>query len=407
MIPGQSLLAAIPVGVRRVLGRLTGPQPGRTLIAIVGVSAAIGVLVVVTGLALGLAGTGTVDADETDYWVVPEGADVGTTPFAYEGARLSGVHSMTEELRDDERIENAHPVAFEPVNLYNEAEDESAFVLVMGVVPQNHVIAGIDTSTLDTSYPYYNDGGYNGTWTGELLASSAAAELLATDASSTVSVVDGDSEFEVQEVLTDGHELGFEDVPVVVTHLAELQSVAGLTESDQADQILVSASSSDVPSDIEATYDGVSVSSESGFDDLAADPTSLPFALAVGAALTSLGLGVAFVATMMGLELTATRTQTALLQAIGFTRGSMTALVLTETVTIAILGGLLGVALGFLGIIGINAGAASVFELPAIATMESLLAVYGLGAAVLVGLIAVCYPLYITFRTDTLEELTR
>lgn len=409
MMPGRSLLGVIGLGVRRVRGRLTGPTPGRTLVCIGGVTAAIAVLVIVTGLSLGLAGTATVEGDDTDYWLVPEDSDVGSTPFAYEGTRLSGVHEIARDVAEDERVSHATPVALEPIRLDNREASESAYVLAVGVVPaqEPRSILGFDVSRLDSSYPYYADGTYNGTWTGELLASPAAAEVLALESEETLAIGGSQREFTVLDVTEDDPEIGIGEVPVVVVHLAELQSVTGLAQNDQGDQILVSSSDSSIREDIEARYPGMAVTTDGGFDDITPEPTDMPFALAVAAGITSLGLGVIFVATMMGLELTATRTQLAVLKAIGFGPGSLTLLLVTETVTVALLGGVLGAMVGIAGIFALNAGIASALELPAVASADPLLIGYGVGAAVLVGLLSVGYPLVVAYRTDTLEELTR
>jgi len=110
---------------------------------------------------------------------------------------------------------------------------------------------------------------------------------------------------------------------------------------------------------------------------------------------------------MMGLELTAGRQELAVLSAVGFSGRSRALVVVSETVTVAVLGGILGVGLGALAIVGVNAGVSSAIGIPSLATITPALIGYALVAAVAVGLCAAPYPLYLTTRTNTLEELTR
>ena len=129
--------------------------------------------------------------------------------------------------------------------------------------------------------------------------------------------------------------------------------------------------------------------------------------MALAATLVAGSIGIAFVATMMGLELTAGRKELAVLSAVGFSERARALVVVSETVTVAILGGILGVGLGVLTTLGVNAGIASALGVSSLATITPALVVYALLAAVAVGICAAPYPLYLTMRTNTLEELTR
>ncbi|WP_267161545.1 ABC transporter permease [Halovenus salina] len=360
-------------------------------------------LVVVTGLALGLAGTTTVAGDDVNYWVVPSDSDIGSTPFAYEGARLSGVHEKATMLSADNRIDHATAVAFELLRLENNQADEAAYVLALGVMPNSDSVAGIDITPLDERYPYYTDR----EWTGELIASPATETLLGIDEGETLGADGTDRRFTVVSIAEDNPQLGTGEIPLVVVPLAELQSVTTLADSDAGDQILVATDDRSVRDDLEATFPEATITTRSGLSTLNPAPTSLPFAMAVAAGLAALGIGVMFVTTMMGLELTATRQQTAVLSAIGLRYSSLALVVITETLTLAVLGGAVGILVGFAGIFGLNAGIGSLIGLPTAATISPLLAVYGLVVAIGVGLLSVGYPLYLTKRTGTLEELNQ
>jgi putative ABC transport system permease protein len=127
--------------------------------------------------------------------------------------------------------------------------------------------------------------------------------------------------------------------------------------------------------------------------------------MALAATIVAGGIGVAFVATMMGLELTAGRRELAVLGAVGFSRRSRALVVVSETVTVAVIGGALGVGLGAVATVAVNAGVASAIGVPSLATVTPAVAGYAFVVAVLVGLCAAPYPLYLTIRTDTVEAL--
>lgn len=406
---GRSLLGLIGLGVKRVTGRLKGPAPGRMLVSLCGIAVAIAVLVVVTGLALGLSSTATVQGDDVDYWIVPETGDVGSAPLSYEGPRLGSVHNVSAELRRDDRISYATPVAIEPIQLESTDSGEQGYVLALGVLPaaEQQSVVGADVSQFNSSYPHYANAGYDGEWTGELIASPAAASQLAVEPGSELVVADGNESFRVQTVTEDEVTIGVGDVPVVLTHLAELQTVTGLAEGDQADQILVATNDQDVRSDLENAYPNTDVVTRSGLTEIDTTPTSLPFAMAVTAGITALGIGALFVATMMGLELNASRRSLAVLAAVGFSRRSIGLVVVIETLTLAVLGGLVGIILGVASILALNAGLAGAIGLPPVAVLDPILVGYGLATATAVGLLATGYPLYIASRTSALEELTQ
>lgn len=405
---GRSLLEIVGLGVRRVGGRLTGPTPGRTVVCLVGVAMAIALLVVVTGLSLGLADSTTVQSSDVNYWIVPEADATGTTPLAIEGAQLGGVHDVSASLAADDRISYVTPVAIQPLRLDRPATGDREWVLALGIIPTDsgYTLAGMETGSLDASYPYYANGTYNGTWTGEIVVSPAVSDRLDAGDGDELTAGEATRPLRVVDVADEDPRVGVSDAPVVVMHLAELQTLTDTADGDLADQILV-ATDADLRSDLEGVYPRTSVVTRSGLFSVAATPTNLPFAMAVGAGLVALGIGVAFVATMMGLELTATRQSLAILDAIGVSRLGITVLLVTETVTVAVLGGLLGIGLGALGIVGVNRGLGGVIDLPGVATFEPWLIGYGLVVAVAVGTISVLYPIYIAWRTDTLAELTR
>jgi len=420
---GGRLPGLFGLGVRRVLGRLTGPQRGRTLVSVIGVAAAIAVLVVVTGLSLGLAGSGTVASEEVDYWIVPDDGGVGTTPLAYEGASLGAVHDSAARIRADDRVDLVTPVAIQPVRLRPIAGDGSAdteggsttteggsaYVLALGIVPtaSGGEIAGLDVGPLSPGDPHYANGSYDGPWTGELVVSPGASEQLGVDAGAALQVGEDGPRFTVTAVAESRAAVGAGTVPVVIGHLAELQAVTNTAADDLAAQILVGTDDAGVREFLAGIYPRTNVVQKAGFARLSGGSSRLPLAMALAAGLVALGIGVAFVATTMGLELSATRGEVAVLRAIGFGRWSLAAVLVAETVTVAVVGGAVGIGIGWLGIGALNAGVVGAFDVAGTAVFDPLLVPYGLAAAVVVAILSVGYPLLVAWRTDPLAEVGR
>jgi putative ABC transport system permease protein len=186
--------------------------------------------------------------------------------------------------------------------------------------------------------------------------------------------------------------------------LAELQTITGVESGDQADQILVSTNDPSVRSDIERLYPGTDVVSRTGLAGRELSTSSLPLAMAVSSFLVALTVGVLFVATMMGLELTSNRRYIAMLGAVGFSTRSRSLVVFAETLSISVLGGVIGIGVGAGGIVALNRATRETVGV-AVARFEPLLLGYGLGVAVLIGVLAAPYPVWLSRRLDTLEVL--
>lgn len=405
----RRFLGACGLGVRRVIGRLRGTAPGRTTVSVVGVAVAVALLFVVTGVSVGLAAGTTVESEGIDYWIVPDEEGSGTVPLEAEGARLSGVHEVTDRLRADDRIDYVSPVALRPLRLENPETGNATYVVAVGVIPSEDPrrVADMDVSALDPAYTHYADGTYDGEWSGDAVVSPGVAADLGVAAGDAVDVGGADRSLTVVAVNDREMAAGVGEVPAVAMPLAELQSVTGLDATDGADQVLVDTSDPSVKSELEATYPETEVVSRTGIGGVETTSTDLPLAMALAAALVAGGIGIAFVATMMGLELTAGRRELAVLDAVGLSGRVRAVVVVSETVTVAVLGGIAGVALGLVATAGVNAGVTSALGIPPLAERPPWLVGYAFAAAVAVGLCAAPYPLYLAATTDTLEELTR
>lgn len=397
----------IRLGVAQTVGKLQTGDSRRLLLTVVGVALAVALMISVTGVAINLASGSTVQGDDVDYWIVPEGGSVNSVAVSVEGPQLGSVHETTARIQADDRVSFATPVELQILQL--STAESSEYVLAAGVIPPggDQEILGLPSHQLTPEDPHYANGSYDGPWTGEAVVSSAAAELLGIEEGATLTPtrVSANQTFQATTIAEGDLSGGVGPIPVILVHTSELQTLTNTASQDQADQILVSTNDPAVESTLESIYPETQVLLRAGLGGSDLSTSSLPLAVAVAALLATVAIGTLFVATLMGLESIAARETIAVRAALGFSTSSQMLIVLAQTLTIAGLGGLCGTVLGFGGVYVLNAGATVFAGVGQIAAFHPGLLVYGPGVAVLIGVLATPYPAWLAARTDHLEVL--
>jgi putative ABC transport system permease protein len=240
-----------------------------------------------------------------------------------------------------------------------------------------------------------------------MIINPATAELLNASAGDQISAPGTTQPISVTTVADGQFTTGIGSVPVALVHLSELQQMTSVTDSDAADQILVSTNAAGVQSDLEDQYPNTAVVTRTGVASQAVSTSSLPLAMAAAAFVTALVVGVLFTATMMGLEVSTDRTTLGTLTALGYSGRSLTVLVIAETLSLAVVGGILGVGFGGLATLGVNVLARRLFGVESLAVFEPALLGYGLAVAFIIGICAAPYPIWLSRRTDPLEVIRR
>ena len=406
----KQLRGLVGVGLRRVREKATVTETRRIALSVSGVAIAIALMLIVTGVALGLSSQTTVGGESVDYWITPEAGSTSTMVVSTDGPQFGAVHPTTERLAAKDEVASATPVLMQAMRLHEPgAASDGQYVVVVGVVADADVtVAGLSAGPLTPGDPYYANGSYDGTWTGETVASPAAAELLNTSTGATLvpSRADGENQtLTVAAISEEDVSTGMGQLPVVLVHLSEAQELSGATAGDQADQILVDTNSRDVKSDLEDVYPRSTVMARSG---LTAENMSsgLPLAMSVAALCVAVIVGTLFVGTTMGLEIAADQQQYALLGALGLSWRSRAVVVLVQTLAVTLVGGLVGIGLGYLGIQVTNHLAQAYIAPTNIAVSHPILAAYGAAVAVLIGILAAPYLLWLTKRTPILDQLS-
>jgi len=401
----RRLLALCKLGVVQTLGRFRTAEARRLMMTTLGVALAVALMVSVTSVAVGLASGSTVQGDDVDYWIVPEGGSASTIAVSVEGPRLGAVHQTTAEIEADDRVTYATPVQLQILQV--SAGNTSEYVLAAGVVPpaDGQRVLGLPTEALAPGDPHYANGTYNGTWTGDAVLSSAAAEVLGVETGAELNAAGTDRPLRAVDVADADVSTGLGPVPVMVVHLSELQTITGTSAGDQADQILVSTNDPSVESELRGVYPRTDVLTRSGVGGASVSTSSLPLAVAVAAFLTAVSIGALFVATLTGLDVIANRATIAAQGAMGFSRRSQTILVLSQVVTIAGLGGIAGTLLGLGGVVAINRISQAYVGVQNVAQFHPALLAYGPLVAIVIGLLASPYPAWLARRTNIVEVL--
>lgn len=432
----------VGLACRRVLARVTETERHQTLLAIGGVALAVALLLVVTSIGLGMLAQSTITSEDTDYWIVPEGT-ASSAVTDVEGQQLGHVHPSTARIDRGDSVAYATPVLMAVVRATpsdrtdskpdgNEStvdRNESTYLVVLGVIPspQQESLAGLPTSPLTAGDPYYAGGSYDGRWTGEAVLSAGAAEALGLsgggaedgardggrDGGRDVSFAIGPREANASRygfsavAVSEARTTGVGQLPVVLVHLSELQRVTGATTTDSADQILVTASDSSAKATLQGIYPGTEVVTRRGLLLHRAGRSKLPIAISVAALVISVVVGSLFLGTTLGMEIAAGSRQRAVLAALGFSVGSRVAIVTVQSLVVVLLGGLAGVLIAAAGVAGTNLVARTLFSAGTVGVFRPLFVVYGLGVALLIGVLALPYLVVVSWRSATTEVLVR
>lgn len=407
-LPGRRLFGLVGLGARRVFGRAR-IAPQRVVLSVLGVGIAVGLMIAVTGISLGLASQSVVASEDVDYWIVPENADVESIAVSAGGLQLGGVHDASDRLNEDPRVRYATPVLLELLPVEDRVTGDQTYVLAVGVVARPGVeMLGLSSAPLTPGDPYYANGSYDGEWTGEVVFNDAAATLTNTSTGQTVSTgqTGGNRTLSVVNVTTGQAGSAVGTTPVAVMHLSELQALTGATEGDQATQLLVSTTDQGVREDLEGLYPRTSVVTRSGLGAQEVTTSNLPLAVAVAALVAAVVVGVLFVTTLMGLEVSADRQHLGTLAAVGFARRSLSLLVTVETVVVSLLGGVTGFLMGWGGIIAVNRFGTAFLDVGTVARFDPRLLAYAVAVAGVIGIVGAVYPVILSRRTDVLEALS-
>lgn len=406
----RRLLAYTAIAIRRSIVQATGSDAGRFWSRVGGVSLAVALMLIVTAIGVGIATQSTVYSDDIDYWITPETEGGSSVLVETDAPRFGSVHEVSDRLREDDDIRYASPVLTQAM-LIESPGGEREYVLAIGIVGDDGLtqVSSVTTSGLTAGDPYYANGTYNGNWTGEMVFSAGAASLLDVETGDDITVrrptVSENQSFYVSNV--DAGDQQGSQFPIVVMQLSELQTIGGAAEGDQAEQILVGANDPAVRDRLTDVYPRSTVESRAGVTSQQVFDEELPLALSITAFLIAVVVGTLFVMTMTGLEVTADRVRLGTLAAIGISGSSRLWLLSVQTVLSTLLGGIVGIGLGFAGILAVNEISAAYLTVVSVAASDPLLLPYGLGVSLVIALLSLPYLVVLLRRVGTVAEVLR
>lgn len=402
----RRILTLIRLSLRRTYIRATHTAPGRTWLSVGGVALAVGLMVVVTGIGVGIATQSTVYSEDVDYWITPETDGSSSALVNTDTPQFGSVHSVSENLSRQDSIQYASPVLTQPIRVKT-VGGEAENVLAVGIVkqPEFDEVSAITTAGLTHNDPYYSQGN----WSGEVVISSGAAELLSASKGDQLTITRparaASRNFSV--VTVDPGTQSGSQFPIVVMQLSELQAITGADTSDEAGQIVVSSTDPEVRSMLADLYPRSEVSTRAGLNAQAVLDEQLPLALSVTAAIISVVIGTLFVMTTTGLSVASDRETLATLAAIGISKQTRFRLLATEILTITFMGGILGIGLGRGAISATNMIAQRTLTNGAVASTEPIVLAFGFVVAGVIGLLALPYLALLLSRIGNAVEVTR
>ena len=404
----------VGVSVVRLWKRTVRTRSSRVVATIGAVALTIALLVVVTGVALGLAGGGAVDDTDADVQIVPEESGALSAVDGVEGPRLGETNERAESMRSSDDVEHASPILVEPVKLEPASDDRPETVLLVGVVPDDEprTVGGLPTDALEPGDPHYANGSYDGSREGQIVLSEAAAERLEAETDDELTV--GGSQLPenasaptVTATAVEEAGDGDDETPVALVHLSELQALSGADNDQLADQVLIWGDTDAAESAAADEYPDAAIESHDGTDPSALFGDGLAFATSLLAFVVGIAICASFVATTAGMSVTEDRRTLAVLEAVGYPTRSRLSIVAVSTLLTTLGGALVGIVLGVGGIYAVNAVASATVAPGAVAVVHPILVPYALAVALVSGLVAIPYPLAVAARTSVLEEVGR
>ncbi|ELY42384.1 FtsX-like permease family protein [Natronorubrum sulfidifaciens] len=403
----------IGIAAIRLWKRTIQTRSGRLVATIAAVALTIALLVIVTGVALGLADGGALADDDADVRITPEAGATLSAVDGVEGARLGATNERAATIRAEDGIEHASPVLVEPVQLESPNGDPQT-VLLVGVVPDDEPrrIGGLSTATLEAGDSHYANGSYDGPRTGELVLSAAAADRLEadTDENLTVTGPHRSNETPAPSFTATAVETGSDDdleTPIALVHLSDLQTIAGADSGHLADTVLVWGEVDAATAAATETYPDAAVQSAESTDPAALFGDGLAFATSLLALVVGVVICASFVATTTGMAVNEDRRTLAVLESVGYPTHSRLTIIAVSTLLTTLGGALLGVVLGIGGIHALNTIASATVAPGAVAQAHPVFVPYAIVVALLSGLVAIPYPLVVAARTSVLTEVGR
>ncbi|MBX0297439.1 ABC transporter permease [Haloarcula nitratireducens] len=385
----------------------------RTILAVLGVAMAVLASVLLVSVGLGVMNTGEEKFTQAgrDIWVT--GGPVELRPGTVGGFEnsLIDAHSLEAELRAREDIRTAHVLIFQTLYISTNNED---FETVIGVGAQtrgpnvNYVAGG----GVEGGDAHYADGSYDGPMQHEVVIDQRTAKQYNLSVGDTVYLggtlaTASNNRFTVVGI--SGTYSQFVGAPTVVMPPSEIQEITGTTASDRATMISAKVATNADPestaAELRKVYPGYTV--RTNREQLQATLQNQSVVLASGLSLVIMAV-VAGILLLTNLQLSFVarhRETFGALTAIGTSQRSLAVILLANTLTVGILGGVVGIGLAVPSIWGVNQIAAALSGFEDVVSLSEQVLVAGFSVAFVVSAIGGVAATWYLSRLSPLSQL--
>ena len=340
----------------------------RTILAVLGVAMAVLASVMLVSVGFGVLETGQQKFDQSgrDLWVT--GGPVELQPGTVGGFKnsLIDAHTVERELEAREDVRTANPLIFQTLYV---SSNQSEFETIVGVGaasrgPSLNFVEGGGIRAGDT---HYANGTYEGPMQHEVIIDERTASQYNLSVNDTVylgGTLASANRNEFTVVGISSTYSSFVGAPTVVLPPSELQEITGTTASDRATMMSVQVADG---YDVAATGDRVQAdypeyTVRTNQEQLQATLQEQAVVLASGTGLVVMAV-VAGILLLLNLQLSFVyrhRETFGALRAIGTSPWSLVAVVIVNTLTIGVIGGIVGIGLAVPSIWAVNIVAATI-----------------------------------------------
>lgn len=384
---GERLRAALGLGFRQ----LTRAR-ARTTLAVFGVSLAVLLVVLLTGLGYGMSTTGQEAMTWIDQEIWVTQGPLELAPGTVGGVRntLVDAHEVSRDVESVEGVVRADAIAFQSVYVGN-GSGEYQTVIGVGVTGKNRSVVLSDAFEYEDRH--YANGTYEGNMTREVVVSRGTASALNVSTGETIQVggtlaTAREQEFRVVGIV--GGYSNFLGAPTAVLHLSEFQTVTGTAVEDRASMIAVSvapdADVSAVQSRIQRRHPDLQVRTQDEQYRAVFRDQSAVLAAGVTLVVVALLSGIGLVGNVLALVVYEQRAAFAAARAAGIRPTTLGAAVVSQGLTIAVLGGALGAGIAPFAVDTLNGLVAGVVGFSNLIKTPPWVYAVGFGIAIGIGL---------------------
>jgi putative ABC transport system permease protein len=392
----------------------------RVVLAGIGIAVAVLLITLMAGLGGGVTERGqtALDGINRDLWM---SADVEFAPTAVGGVEneLVDAHEVADSVEARPEVRTAQAVSFQSVYVAEGAQgagppDSEAFISIvgMGVTGTSTPIPLERGTGFNRSDVYYANGSYDGPKTNAVIVDERAADLLGVSVGDALHVGGTISNARANEFRVVGVSSGissFVGAPTVILHLSELQTLTGTAGTDAASLITITLEDGVEPreaaANIERDFPGHSVRTNDEQLSRVLEGQTPVIVGTIAIVILAVVVGLALVVNVSALLVYGQRVELATLKAAGVSTQTLVGTVGAQGVMIGLLGGGIGLAGAPVAAFVVNDAVMGLTGIEGLIALRPLFLLFGLTAAVAMGVAGAAVSGYLIARLSPLEHL--